>query len=69
MAEMVRPDPSGEWILIEEEMMGLTGVTGETAAPRGGVGELATGEGLVGVLPFKQKKTQYKDTIIPIISA
>ena len=64
MAEMVRaPEPPiGEWILIEEEIMGLTG---ETAAPRGGVGEFPMGEGLVGVLPYKQththtqKKTQH----------
>ena len=61
MAEMVRaPEPPiGEWILIEEEIMGLTG---ETAAPRGGVGEFPMGEGLVGVLPYthtQRKKTTY----------
>ena len=54
MAEMVRPPerPSGEWILIVEEIKGLTG---ETAAARGGAGAIDTGEGLVGVLPFKHK--------------
>lgn len=59
MAEMVRPPerPSGEWILNEEEIKDLMG---ETAAARGGVGELAAG-GLVAVLPFNTNNhTQYK---------